>query len=112
MLGVPACGGGEDGDDAGRSGRFAGVHTEVCRALEAAEGGDLADARRTFDDVHVGLHDLAAAAGEDDRTASARLLEAKQEVEAALDVRSLRRLVAPVAEAVRVTGGTAPDTCP
>lgn len=110
---VTACGGGGDGDDAAtRSGRFAGVHERVCVALAAADDGDLDEAGDTFDDVHVGLHALATAAGERDRVVAARLLEAKQAVEAEVDEDTLAGLVAPVAEAVRATGGTAPDTCP
>jgi hypothetical protein len=110
---VAACGGGGAGDDAGaRSGRFAGVHERVCVALAAAVDGDLDEARATFDDVHVGLHALATAAGERDRAVAARLLEAKQAAEAEVDEDSLAGLVAPVAEAVRATGGTAPDSCP
>jgi hypothetical protein len=105
-----ACGGGDDGGT--RSGRFAGVHAEVCAALASAADGQLEVARDAFDDVHVGLHDLAVAAGEEDREVAARLLEAKQRVEADLDRRSLAALVAPTAEAVRATGGAAPDTCP
>jgi hypothetical protein len=94
------------------TGRYGGIHTEVCRAAAQADDGDLDAARRTFDDVHTGLHELAAAAEEDDRATAARLLEAKQRVEARLSATSLRELVAPVAEAVVATGGTAPDTCP
>lgn len=115
LVVVAACGGGGDGDDGdagARSGRFAGVHERVCVALAAAVDGDLDEARDTFDDVHVGLHALATAAGERDRRVAARLLEAKQAVEAEVDQASLAALVAPVAEAVRATGGTAPDTCP
>lgn len=110
VLAAFACGGGDDGPI--RSGRFAGVHSEVCAARASAADGDLETAQATFDDVHVGLHDLAAAAGEEDRAVAARLLEAKQRVEAGLDETSLAGLVAPTAEAVRATGGAAPDSCP
>lgn len=110
-LAAGACGG--DGTDGGaRSGRFAAVHAEVCAALASAERGDREAAQATFDDVHVGLHDLAAAAGQHDRAVAADFLEAKQAVEADLDRVSLAALVAPTAEAVRATGGTAPTSCP
>ena len=114
-LGLGACtGGGEPGGDADpttATGRFGQVHTEVCRAAAQADGGDLSSARATFEDVHVGLHDLATAAGEADRAAAARLLEAKQRVETRLDADTLEALAAPVATAVEATGGTAPDSC-
>lgn len=104
-----ACGDAADGE---ATGRFGGLHTAVCRAAREAEAGDVAAAQRTFDDVHVGLHDLAAAAGQEDRAVAARLLEAKQRVEAEPGAGALAALVAPVAVAVEVTGGAAPDDCP
>lgn len=56
-------------------------------ALSVAAGGGLAAARNQFQDrVHGPLHDVAAAAAEADRAAAARLLEAKQRVEAGLGV--------------------------
>jgi len=109
VLVLPACAGDGGGD---ATGRFGGLHAEVCRAAAQAEEGDLRAAQRTFDDVHVGLHDLAAAAEQEDRAVAARLLEAKQRVEADLGPEVLRDLVAPVAAAVEATAGTAPDTCP
>lgn len=113
LLAGCAGGGGEVGDPAaGATGRFGALHTEVCRAAAEAREGELGAARDRFDDVHVGLHDLAAAAGEEDRTVAARLLEAKQRVEADLRADTLADLTAPVAAAVVTTGGTAPDNCP
>lgn len=108
-LVLAGCGGGDGAAEA--TGRFGGLHTGVCRAAEQAAQGELAGAQRTFDDLHVGLHDLAAAAEQEDRAVAARLLEAKQEVEAELGPEVLRDLVAPVAAAVEVTGGTAPASC-
>ncbi|HVF33277.1 MAG TPA: hypothetical protein VM933_09600 [Acidimicrobiales bacterium] len=109
-----ACGRGDDPipGRADATGRFGAVHTEVCRAASLAGAGSVAAARAAFDDVHVGLHDLAAAAGEADRAVAARLLEAKQRVEADLDADSLTALTPPVAAAVEATGGTAPAACP
>jgi uncharacterized protein (DUF4415 family) len=106
---LAACGG-EDGGAA--TGRFGALHTEVCRAADQADAGEVSTAQATFDDVHVGLHDLAAAAEEQDRAVAARLLEAKQRVEVRLDADTLRALAVPVAQAVEATGGTAPDSCP
>ena len=56
---------------------FAGL----CAALAAAEAGDLDGAAQVFD--HGPLHELAAKATEIDRAVAARLLEAKEQVEAA-----------------------------
>ena len=105
-----ACGG--SAGDAEATGRFGSVHTGVCEALAEAEAGDLEAAQRLFDDAHLGLHDLALAAGEADRGVALRLLQVKQRAEADLSVASLEPLVGPVAAAVEVTGGTAPETCP
>lgn len=57
----------------------------LCEARDAAAAQDVATARTIFlDDVHAGLHDLAERLS-DDRAVAARLLEAKQAVEAALE---------------------------
>lgn len=112
-LVLAACGDGSGGSaSTTATGRFGALHTEVCRAADQARRGATASARRTFDDVHVGLHDLAAAAEQEDRAVAARLLEAKQRVEADLSPGTLGELVPTVAAAVEVTGGTAPDNCP
>jgi hypothetical protein len=101
------------GDDPDRvSGPYGSIHTAICTATADAAAGDLEGARATFDDVHLGLHDLAAAAETEDRAVAARLLEAKQRVELRLDATTLGALVPTVAAAVRTTGGTAPDRCP
>ena len=111
LLATAGCGEGAATGGAA-TGRFGALHTEVCTAAAQAEDGDLAGARATFDDVHVGLHDLAAAAGEEDRAVAARLLEAKQRAETGLSAATLADLVGPVRAAVEATGGTAPDNCP
>lgn len=107
-----ACGGGTGDEDRPATGRFGALYTAVCRAATQAGAGDLAGARRTFDDAHVGLHDLASAAGEGDRIAAGRLLEAKQRVETQLTAARLRALAGPVADAVEATGGSVPAPCP
>ena len=57
----------------------------LCDAQDAAAAGDFESARTIFlDDVHVRLHGLADRLS-DDRAVAARLLEAKQAVEADLD---------------------------
>ena len=108
---LAACGGGGGDDGSTATGRFGAVHTEVCRAAAQADSGERSTARTTFDDIHVGLPDLAAAAGEADRAVAARLLEAKQRVETRLAADTLEDLATPVAAAVEATGGTAPARC-
>lgn len=95
------------------------VHERLCRVVSAAAGGDLRAARNAFQDrVHGPLHDLAAAAAEADRSAAARLLEAKQRVEAdlATNADSLAADLAALAPTVRAalvaTGQPAPAACP
>lgn len=95
------------------------VHDRLCAALTAAATGDLDAARATFQDrVHGPLHDLASAAAETDRATSARLLEAKQRVEASLAASgdSLAAGLAALAPTVRAalvaTGEPKPAACP
>jgi hypothetical protein len=119
-IAAGACSRGDDGRDGAApattvtkaTGRYGAVHTELCKAKAEADAGDLASAKRTFDDVHAGIHELATATEEVDRAAAARLLEAKQRVEAGLTATSLAELLPAVAEAVDLTGGRAPDACP
>jgi hypothetical protein len=57
----------------------------LCRAEDLARRGDVFEARRAFlNRSHAFLHQLAARGNEPARPAVARLLEAKQRVEAAL----------------------------
>ena len=95
------------------------VHERLCRAMADAAAGDLGTARSAFQDrVHGPLHDVAAAAAEVDRSAAARLLEAKQQVEAALATNAdslaadLAALAPTVRAAVVATGQPAPSPCP
>lgn len=112
VLASAACGAGGGVGPERATGRFASVHTAVCASATAAAAGDAGAARRAFDDAHTGLHDLAAAVGEQDRSAARRLLEAKQRVETRPDPPSRRSLVEAVAQGIAVTGGSAPDRCP
>ncbi len=65
--------------------RFAAAVQALCRAQALAEGGDMTEARRVFnDDGHGFLHELANRTSEYDRDATARLLIAKNRVETAL----------------------------
>jgi electron transfer flavoprotein alpha subunit len=62
-----------------------GVVDALCDAKDAA-GQDPEEARMVFfDRAHDPLHDIAAAAGEVNRSSAARLLEAKQAVESDLN---------------------------
>lgn len=74
----------------------------LCSAIEGAADGDTNAARRTFGEIHDGLHELAKTEAERDRASSARLLEAKQRVESDLatspvtltdDLRSLHAVI-------------------
>lgn len=68
---------------------YAGVVTGLCEAAAVA-ASQPEDAERIFqDEVHVPLHELAADLGEADRAVAARLLEAKDSVESALEARPI-----------------------
>jgi hypothetical protein len=93
---------------------FAGTPAVLCSASAAALNGDRAAAGSAFADVHADLHTLAAAVETSDRAAAARLLRAKQTVEADLaggtgdlapDLAALARVVADV------QGLSAPKGC-
>ena len=65
---------------------FGPARDGLCQAAEAARTGDTRRARAVFfDRSHQPLHELAAAAQERDRAATARLLEAKERVESGLE---------------------------
>ena len=95
------------------------AHDALCTALTAAAAGRVDEARAVFfDRAHNALHDTAADAERADRAASARLLEAKQRVEA--DAASaptklaadLRALLPTVRAAIAATGEPTPAACP
>lgn len=95
------------------------VHDRLCAVLRDAVRGDLQVARASFQDrVHGPLHDVAATAAKTDRAAAARLLEAKQRVEAALATNSdsLAASLGALAPTVRVAlvaaGEPEPPACP
>ena len=91
---------------------------QLCGVLGAARAGDLTEVRSTFDDGP--LHTLAQATIEVDRTVAARLLEAKEAVEADLDepttstaqiTEDLLDLIATTADARTATGDPTRSTC-
>lgn len=100
------------------AGRFGPVRSALCGARSAAARGEMAEARRLFvDHAHQGLHELAATAGDTDRAAAARLLEAKEAVErdfataSAELVGDLDGLMSTMSKAIAVTGQAKPAPC-
>lgn len=80
-LVLAACGGGADATPSTPVGTAV---AGLCDARDAAGGGEVDRAEATFlDRSHDEMHRLAAEVAEADRTAAARLLEAKQLVESA-----------------------------
>ncbi|MDP1805867.1 MAG: hypothetical protein Q8K72_11910 [Acidimicrobiales bacterium] len=97
---------------------FGPARDGVCQAAEAARTGDTRRARAVFfDRSHQPLHELAAAAQERDRAATARLLEAKERVESGLERRSptlpqdFDALAAVTGRAMAVVGSGDPGPC-
>ena len=91
--------------------------TGLCEAADAADGGDLAAALGAFlGRAHGPLHILAASLDDSDRPLTARLLEAKADVEASLPARApsapddLRALLDVTVEAADAVGA-AHETC-
>lgn len=94
------------------------VVAAVCDARNAAAEGEADGARRIFvNTAHDRLHELAAETGRSDRGAEARLLEAKQRVEAVLEepgpdfADRLERLAVAAADAAEVVGDERPADC-
>ena len=84
----------------------AGLDRAVCEVARQARAGDVAAARTTFaGPVHDDLHRLADELSQADRAVAARLLEAKQRVEAGLEsAPGAPDLAASTDELVRATG--------
>lgn len=86
----------------------------LCDATDAAERSRRTARMVFFDRAHDPLHDIAAAAGEVDRSSAARLLEAKQAVEADLDrmapelASDLRTLVVATRDALKALSVSVP----
>lgn len=116
LLLASACGGsGAAGDDdrpKPATGRFGQIHQGVCAAAQFSAAGDRQRAEDAFDDAHFGIHALVQSVEQEDRAAAARLLEAMERTETQGSTANLESLAETVAEAVELTGGTAPDTCP
>ena len=86
----------------------------MCSAVEAAEDGDLGEARHIFEDNHAGLHALADGLSETDRQLAGELLRAKQEVESVLARASgdrLAGLLRDLATATARAAGGDPPSC-
>ena len=96
--------------------RFGDLYADVCASAAAAKAGDRDAAERKFvDDAHGPLHQLAAAAEARDRASAARLLEAKQRVEAAVETKApdleLEDLVSTTRRAVEAADRRDPGAC-
>ncbi|MGH9193532.1 MAG: hypothetical protein ACRDZ0_13795 [Acidimicrobiales bacterium] len=86
FLAVSGSGGSDEANDGEVTSPAARTHAGLCIALALADDDDVSGARAAFyDRSHDGLHELAAAATDVEPAAAARLLEAKQRVEALLD---------------------------
>ena len=119
LIAAFALGACADGADVGGAqARAEAVQGGICEAAESAPR-DTGDAQDAFDRVHTDLHLLAAETEERDRAATARLLQAKQQVEA--DLRDgvdgdrlaihLDALGVQLAEAVQATDLATVSTC-
>lgn len=91
---------------------------QLCGVVDAARTGDLVEVRSAFDDGP--LHTLAQATVDVDRAVAARLLEAKEAVEADLSepttstaqvTEDLQTLIAATAAARQATGDPTRSTC-
>ena len=123
IVAVAAAVGAFAGSDDGPSGpgdgpSFTAARDGLCQAADAARSGDALAARAVFfDRSHQPLHELAAAAQERDRAATARLLEAKERVESGLDrpgttlAQDLETLAVATGRAMAATGARDPGPC-
>lgn len=115
-----------DGNDTPRSAaspstidpKFLNARDGLCAAAARARGGDPSGARTLFfERAHQPLHELAAAAQEEDPAVAARLLEAKAQVEASLEpphdrlADNLDVLAQAVGRAMWSAGGNDPGPC-
>jgi hypothetical protein len=106
-------------DESSPSGaRWARTVAGLCAAGQQARDGDIEGAESTFfDQSHDALHELADEATDDDRSAAADLLRAKEAVESDFTSSSpsaaddLDSLVTATRAAIRSTGATAPSGC-
>jgi hypothetical protein len=110
-----ACGGGRPRSES--AGGDGGIVAALCEARNRAVH-DAAEAEAIFlDRAHDGLHHLAREVAEVDRSAAARLLEAKQAVEADIERPSsgagleehLEALIASTRRALELSTGSAPS---
>ncbi|MBA3652589.1 MAG: hypothetical protein H0W70_00165 [Actinobacteria bacterium] len=107
--------------DPANSGPYGAAYAGICNAISAAKADNAGRARTIFFNVsHQRIHELAAATEPVERGIAARLLEAKQRVEAeflaAKPNTTLRadlvRLGVAMAKAMTVTAHVHPPTCP
>ena len=94
FLAVTRSSGSDEANDEEATSSVTRTYAGLCIALGLADGDDVSGARAAFyDRSHDGLHELAARATDVDTTAAARLLEAKQRVEALLEVAPTRAVL-------------------
>lgn len=114
VLAVGACGTDDDATSPARP--YESLYQGLCEAR--ARATQPAAARTAFfDRAHQPIHELAAAAAQEDRAAAARLLEAKQVVERDLAgdasglAGDLDRLLTTTGRAIVATGQPPPRPC-
>lgn len=117
-IGGAGCGRDGDGQSTADADRFGAVYLALCDSETALAESDVARAGALFADrAHQPLHELAAEVGIDDRSAAARLLEAKQVVEAGFgtpsgpEIGGVARLRATVQTAVDSLGDSSTLSC-
>lgn len=110
-----------DGPEDGKASQLANFRSArdgLCSAATQAHNGELTDVRDTFFHLHQTLHGLAADAESVDRSAAARLLEAKAVVETGLQrvststAADFDALAIVTGHALAAVGGTDPGPCP
>jgi len=93
------------------------MYAALCEVASDVRSGDTKRARAPFfDDAHQDLHSLADEAARSVRPAAARLLEAKERVEAGFagvgpDSDDVEELIAATRTAVGVVGDPVPEPC-
>jgi len=91
---LAGCGPASSGDASASAAPLADAAAALCTAKDEAASDPLAARRVFYERAHDHLHELARQAQRTDRSAAARLLEAKQRVEHDLDAGATRQRLA------------------